>query len=118
MIMKVKPEVLMDESCTRTSYFVRFLLRLCFFPIYLEGQKVRFSLFSWKTLVHLAINIGVFSLLLILGMQMSGYAEYAITQFLLVSYLVKPSLEKYPKHYIILSDVQDGTYCHNLGHTF
>ena len=105
MAMKVKPESLMDESCTRTSYFVRFLLRICFLPIYIKGQKVRFSFFSWKTLVHLAINIGVLTLLLILGMQMSGYAEYAMTQFLLVSYLVIPGLEKYPNHYIILSDV-------------
>ena len=77
MIMKVKPVALMDESYTKTSFFVRLLLKLCFFPIYLEGEKVRFSFLSWKTLVHLAISIGVFSSIYILGMYTSGSFEYA-----------------------------------------
>ena len=82
--MKVKPEIMMDEPCTRTSSFVRFLVKICFIPIYLKGEKVRFSFFSWKTLVHLTISIGVYSSLSILGMHISGFAEYAKKEFLLV----------------------------------
>ena len=111
IIMKVKPEALMDEPCTRTSYFVRFLLKLCFFPIYFKGEKVRFSFLSCKTLVHLAMSIGVFSSIYILGMCASGSFEYAQKE------LLRVILDKDVLNFtlLILSAITSGTFQHNLG---
>ena len=85
MLIKVKPKVKMDGSCTWTSYFVRFLLKICFFPLYIKGERLVFSFLSWKTLVHLSISIGVYNLFGILGMYLSGFVENIMENLSIVS---------------------------------
>ena len=89
MMIKVKPTLNMEGSCTWTSYFVRFLLKICFFPVYIEGQKVRFSFISLKTPVHIATNIGVFSSLYIIGMITSGWDAVLTDKLSLVKVIFK-----------------------------
>ena len=114
MLVKVKPNIQMDESCTWTSYFVRFLLKIWFFPIYIKGEIVRFSFFSWKTLAHLALNIGVLSSLYILGMYTSGFFEFFEFE------LSKVVLYKNKTNFtlVILSAILSGNCQHILGPTF
>ena len=85
MLIKVKPKAKMDGSCTRTSYFVRLLLKICFFPVDIKGEKVKFSFLSWKTLIHLAFSFGVYSSLSVLGMYFNGFFETIMDIIPLVS---------------------------------
>ena len=39
MFVKVSPEVQPAGSMSWTSYYVRFLIKICYFPIYMEGRR-------------------------------------------------------------------------------
>ena len=72
MFRKVNPNVI---SLSRTSYFARFLLKICFFPVYVEGDKIVFRLFSCKTLIHVTLSFGFFTTFLVIAYISSGFTE-------------------------------------------
>ena len=78
MFRKVSPKSNTAFSLTWTSSFVRFLMKICFFPIYIEGDKVIVKLLSWKTLVHIVVGIWVYLAIIILGFSTSGFADIAL----------------------------------------
>ena len=87
MFRKVNPSVNHSNqiSISRTSYFVRFLLKICFFPVYIEGDKIMFRLFSCKTFVHVTLSFGLFSSFVVIGFILSGFTEVAMSMMLSVS---------------------------------
>ena len=72
MLRKVNPNVEHSNQISRTSCFVRFLLKICFFPVYMEGDKIIYRLFSWKSFIHVTLSFGFFFLVLVLGFITSG----------------------------------------------
>ena len=87
MFRKVNPNLRDSNqiSLSRTSYFVRFLLKICFFPVYIEGDKIMFRLFSCKTFVHVTLSFGLFSSFVVIGFILSGFTEVAMSMMLSVS---------------------------------
>ena len=75
MLRKVNPNVEHSNQISRTSCFVRFLLKICFFPVYMEGDKIIYRLFSWKSFIHVTLSFGFFFLVLVLGFITSGLTE-------------------------------------------
>ena len=69
MLLKVNPETKESLKPTWTSRFVRLLLKICFFPVTIDGDEVLFSWLSWKTLFHFVISIGVYSSFSIWGLS-------------------------------------------------
>ena len=43
-----------DEKITKTSMFVRFMIKICFLPISLKNDCIEFKIFSYKTFVFFA----------------------------------------------------------------
>ena len=79
MFRKVSPNAKHSNqiSLSRTSYFVRFLLKICFFPVYVEGDKITFRLFSCKTFIHITLSFGLFTTFNVLAYISSGLNEVA-----------------------------------------
>ena len=77
MFRKVNPNVKHSNqiSLSRTSYFVRFLLKIWFFPVYVEGDKIVFRLFSCKTFIHITLSFGFFTTFLVIAYISSGFTE-------------------------------------------
>ena len=80
MFRKVNPNVEHSNqmSISKTSYFVSFLLKICFFPVYVEGDKITFRLFSCKTFIHITLSFGLFTTFNILAYISSGLNEVAM----------------------------------------
>ena len=51
----------MTPSPTKTSVFIRFLIKVCFLPITLDEneQRIGFRLISWRSLAYVTIYIGL-----------------------------------------------------------
>ena len=77
MLIKVNPEKQSESELksTWTSRFVQSLIRIFFFPVTIEGDKVCFSWLSWKTLVHFAFGIGLFASLAYLGLSSINFLD-------------------------------------------
>ena len=75
MLIKVNPEKKSALKSTWTSRFVHLLIKLFFFPVTIEGNKVCFSWLSWKTLVHFALGIGLNTLLAYLGLSSINFLD-------------------------------------------
>ena len=43
-----------DEKITKTSMFVRFMIKICFIPISLKNDCIEFKIFSYKSFVFFA----------------------------------------------------------------
>ena len=43
-----------DEKMTKTSMFVRFMIKICFIPISLKNDCIEFKIFSYKSFAFLA----------------------------------------------------------------
>ena len=59
----------LNSRPTKTSVFIKFLIKICFLPINLDEGVIRFKLLSKKTLVHVVIYWGLY--LLITSLDMS-----------------------------------------------
>ena len=46
-----------DEKMTKTSMFVRFLIKICFIPVTVKNDKIEFKILSCKTFVFFAYSI-------------------------------------------------------------
>ena len=42
-----------DEKMTKTSMFVRFMIKICFIPISLKNDCIEFKIFSYKSFAFL-----------------------------------------------------------------
>ena len=85
MLTKVNPNVQNLSKMSRTSYFVRFLLKICFFPLYIKEDKIIFRLFSFKTIIHVTLSFGVFITVVVLAFLSSEFTKAAMSMLLSVS---------------------------------
>ena len=46
---------------TRTSSFIKFLVKICFIPVTVTKEKIIFKIFHWRTLTYLILLIGYVS---------------------------------------------------------
>ena len=72
---------------TKTSVFIKFLIKICFLPITSDDGVLRFRFLSKKTLAHVVIYWGLFLLLL------SVYSSFIMDHTVLSKILEQNSLE-------------------------
>ena len=72
---------------TKTSFFIKFLIKICFLPITLDDGMIRFKLVSKKTMAHVGIYWG---LLLII---MTIYSAYFMDDTVMSKILEQNGLE-------------------------
>ena len=60
-----------DSPVSKTSVFIRILIRTCFLPITIEedGRRLIFRFLSWKTLAYVIIYGGCYSLISLLSLS-------------------------------------------------
>ena len=46
------------HSVTKTALFVRFLVKICFFPVSGKNGKIYFSWISLRTMVYITLSLG------------------------------------------------------------
>ena len=81
MLIKVNPEKKSALKSTWTSRFVLLLIKICFFPVTIEGDKVCFSWLSWKSLVHFTLGVGLFASLVFFGLSSINFLDALKTNF-------------------------------------
>ena len=47
-----------EHSVTKTALFVRFLVKICFFPVSGKNGKIYFSWISLGTMVYITLSLG------------------------------------------------------------
>ena len=100
--MKVSPKVQSAGSMSWTSYYVRILIKICYFPIYMEGEKVTFSLLSLKTFIHFTLNIGIFIGLFLLTLFLSGFIGLVEEKIKRVSTTYRQAFVRAKKHICLI----------------
>ena len=59
--MKIEPLVSdsrMSAKNTKTLMIVKFLVAICFIPISIRDQRIKWSFFSWRNIVHIFVYPG------------------------------------------------------------
>ena len=57
---------------TWASLFVELMVKACFLPISIEGDKIAFKIFSWKTFFHCLMSLGYYIIMNILIVTFSS----------------------------------------------
>ena len=91
--MKIEPIVSdrrMSAKNTKTLMIVKFLTAICFIPISIKEQTIKWSFFSWRNIVHIFVYPGsvvtmILGLHLVNSQPFSAYNENPIE--LIASYL-------------------------------
>lgn len=65
---------------TWTATFLEFLVKTCFLPISIKGDKIVFKVFSWKTFFHIFLSMSYFILssLLIFAFGSTGFDKMLV----------------------------------------
>ena len=94
MLIKVNPEKKATLKSTWTSRFVHMLIRIFFFPVTIEGDKVCFRWLSCKTLIHITLGFGLFTLLVYFAWSSSNFLVTVKESFSQVWHTIQQKMDK------------------------